>query len=967
MLMQTRILLLSLFFSLSWGSAMSQAIDTQNYRTYDGSHNNLNNPDWGAAGANVLVNTPVGYDNLISQPGGLDRPNPRRISNSIFAQDDLINDQLSLNDYCWVWGQFIDHDLGLTPDGNENLPIPVPQGDSWFDPFNTGQMTIPMKRNAFDPTTGTTIFNPRRHPNVITAYIDGSGVYGSGEHTAYWLRSFVGGKLKVSAGNLPPYNTYSGEHDGPIDPNAPHMDNPVGLTQKVFVCGDPRANENPALLSMHTLFVREHNRLCEELATKHPNWNDEQLYQHARKLVSGLIQSVMYDEWLPTVGVNLPAYQGYNPNMHAQVFNVFTAAAFRLGHTLLNGQLMRVENDGNPWPGGHLQLRNVFFNIQPVVEHGLDPIFKGMGIQMQQNFDSKVVNDVRNFLFGPPGAGGLDLVSINIARGRERGLPDFNTVRQAFNLPRYQFFQQINPSQEVYLKLISLYGDINEVDPWVGFLAEPRMSGKLFGPTLVRIMEVQFARLRDGDRFFYLNDPVLSQEEKDWIKRTTLRDIVMKNTGITLMQDNLFASMAHSEICSHMTAEIAGNVFTETGLPVAEVALEVVNNQAAPLQEQSGQDGSFLFEGVAACDVNMVMPSKGGPVNNGVSTGDLVLISRHILGVAPLDSPYKIIAADADHNGSITALDQIHIRKVILGIAIEFPNNTSWRFVKADYEFQTNTPLAENFPEWAAVDNVLSQDMAVDFIAIKVGDVNGDADLGGFAPGEIENRSIFAFQLEDQEVQAGRTYTLAFMAEDINRLSGYQFGLRYPTQALEFLGIEQGALPQLNTDNFGIFPQEGLITTSWVNAAASDQLSGSAPLFYLNFRALRDGQLSQLLSLDNSKTKSEAYNRFMETMGLSLAFGNTAAAELPAFALYQNQPNPFKEATVIPFRLPQEGWARLTVFDAAGKALLVKEADFGAGYNEWRLKRSELPAAGLLSYRLETDTNTATRRMIIAD
>ncbi|MDV7399903.1 peroxidase family protein, partial [Arthrospira platensis SPKY1] len=118
------------------------------------------------------------------------------------------------------------------------------------------------------------------------------------------------------AGNLPPYNTYSGERDGPIDPNAPHMDNPVGLTQKLFVCGDPRANENPVLLSMHILFVREHNRLCEELAQQHPDWNDEQLYQHARKLVSGLIQSVHYDEWLPTVGVNLPPYQGYNPNVH---------------------------------------------------------------------------------------------------------------------------------------------------------------------------------------------------------------------------------------------------------------------------------------------------------------------------------------------------------------------------------------------------------------------------------------------------------------------------------------------------------------------------------------------------------------------------------------------------------------------------------------------------------------------------
>jgi hypothetical protein len=343
-----------------------------------------------------------------------------------------------------------------------------------------------------------------------------------------------------------------------------------------------------------------------------------------------------------------------------------------------------------------------------------------------------------------------------------------------------------------------------------------------------------------------------------------------------------------------------------------------------------------------------------------------VFLSRHILGVAPLDSPYKVIAADADRNGAVTALDQIHLRKVILGIADAFPNNTSWRFVKADYEFLTNAPLTENFPEWAAVDNVLSEDMDVDFIAIKVGDLNGDANPTGFAPEATENRSVVAFQLEDLELQAGQVYALAFQAEAINRLSGYQFGLRYPVQALEFLGVEPGALPQLSLDNFGVFPAEGLLTTSWANALM-DQIDGQAPLFYLHFRALRDGQLSQLLSLDHSKTRSEAYNPFMETMSLALAFGPVAAAEQPAFALYQNQPNPFQEATAIPFRLPQEGWARLTVFDATGRVLLVREADFAAGYNEWRLKRSELPASGLLSYRLESDLDTATRRMIIVD
>ncbi len=964
--MKKRFTLLTIFVGISLAAA-AQPIDVQNYRTYDGSQNNLSNPDWGAAGANLLLNGPVGYDNLISTPAGPNRPNPRAVSNSLFAQDGFLNDPLNLSDFCWVWGQFIDHDFGLTPDGNEDASIPVPQGDSWFDPFNTGQMVIPMKRNVFDPATGSTTLNPRRHPNMITAFIDGSGVYGSDEQRANWLRTFSGGKLKVSAGNLPPYNTYNGEFDTPIDPNAPHMDNPVGQFSKLFVCGDPRANENPVLLSFHTLFVREHNRLCDELAAKHPDWADEQLYQHARKLVGGLIQSVVYNEWLPTVGVELEPYEGYDPTINAQLFNVFTAAAFRLGHTLLSGRLIRVDNSGNELPEGPMMLRDIFFNPTPVVQHGIEPIIKGLAVQPQQQFDSKVVDDVRNFLFGPPGAGGLDLASININRGRERGLPDYNSLRDAFGLPRYQFFQQINPTPAVYIKLISLYDDINDIDPWVGFLAEQRMPGKLLGPTLLQILKAQFTNLRDGDRFFYLNDPVLSEDEKQWVHRNTLHDIIMRNTGVTLMQDNVFAAMPHAEICAHMTSDVAGVVRTESGLPVPNVTVSIMNNSTTQAEQQSALNGAFRFTAVPACDVTMVMPSKNDGVSNGVSTADLLFIARHILGVEPLDSPYKIIAADVDRNGAVTALDQIYIRKIILGAASEFPNNTSWRFVKADFAFQSANPLSEDFPEWATVENVLSLDMDVAFVAVKVGDVTGDANPSNIDSDALENRAVLAFQVADMELQAGEVYEIAFSAADINNIRGYQFSLQYDVQALEFLGIAQGALPDLSAENFGIFPQEGLITSSWF-LAGEPRLSKGAPLFYLSFRALRNGSLSRLLSMNSSKTKAEAYNAFLESMGVGLEFtAGQLSAETPAFALHQNLPNPFSQATVIPFQMPADGWARLSVFDATGKLLLVKEGDFSAGYNEWSLKRSELAASGVLAYRLETENATATRRMILAD
>ncbi len=792
-------------------------------------------------------------------------------------------------------------------------------------------------------------------------------MYGSDEEHANWLRTFSGGKLKTSAGNLPPFNTYTGEYDSPIDPGAPHMDNPVGLSEKVFVAGDPRAGENPLLLSFHTLFLREHNRQCDLLVEKHPDWSDEQLYQYARKIVGAEIQAIVYNEWLPAMGVHLPEYEGYKPDVNPQLMNVFTAATFRMGHTLLNSRLMRVDADGNEMPEGHMLLRDAFFNPFPVMDMGLEPFLKGMAIQNQQSFDSKVIDDVRNFLFGPPGAGGLDLVSINLARGRERGLPDYNTVRAAFGLQRYTFFQQINNNPDVYIKLLGLYDSINDVDPWVGMLAETRMPGALFGPTVMKIMEVQFTALRDGDRFFFENDPILSEEEKAKISKTTLHDIIMLNTGVKLMQDEVFASTPPEEICDNMTVDVAGNVFTETGLPVPDVNVRIMNTSSTPMELFSSPEGDFYFFGVPSCDVNMIGMEKNEDVTNGVSTADLVFIQQHILGIRPLNSPYKVIAADADNNGRITALDQIQIRKAILGISTEFPNNSSWRFVAADYEFQTADPLSEDFPEVVTVDGVLSLDMDIEFVAIKVGDVTNDVDPDGLQDAPLEGRGLFALELDDMELEAGQVYDIAFSSDRLSDIGAFQFGLDYEEGVLEFLGIRPGVLTGLSEENFGIFPEEGMVTASWFKASDIQQ-ADEEPLFYLSFRALQNGRLSEQLRLNGSKTKAEAYDPYLEPMGLALEFN--APSSLPseaAFALYQNRPNPFTASTVIPFRIPNQGWARLTVFDAAGKLLLSKEGDFGAGYNEWQVKRSELPVSGLLYYRLETDEGTATERMIVAD
>ena len=255
-----------------------------------------------------------------------------------------------------------------------------------------------MFRSQADPASGTGPDNPRAPINNITAFIDASGIYGSNLNDANWLRMYSKGKLKMSDGKLLPYNTVTGEYDAPTDQYAPSMAMPFPFVSKWFISGDARANENPCLTSLHTLFTREHNRICAELLSQHPGWSDETLYQEARRRVSAEIQAITYEEWLPQMGLQLPAYQGYESEVNPQIMNVFSGAAFRYGHTTINNMLQRMNNEGHHMPEGDIMLRDAYFNPQAIKEvNGVEPYLIGMTITTQQDFDCKVIDDLRNF------------------------------------------------------------------------------------------------------------------------------------------------------------------------------------------------------------------------------------------------------------------------------------------------------------------------------------------------------------------------------------------------------------------------------------------------------------------------------------------------------------------------------------------------------------------------------------------
>nr|MDJ0972975.1 peroxidase family protein [Planctomycetota bacterium] len=371
-------------------------------RSIDGSGNNATNPFWGAAHIQLRRAVASAYADGLSQPSGAARPNPRAISNAVSAQTSAPANSVGASDMFWLWGQFLDHDIDLTEGATPPEPfhVQVPTGDLHFDPLNFGNVILPFMRSIYDVATGTN--NPRQQTNAITAWIDGSAVYGSDAVRQNALRTNDGtGRMRTSAGDLPPFNT------GGL-PNADNGGDPTAL----FLCGDVRANEQVGLTSLHTVFLREHNRLADELRLMNPHLTGEEIYQAARRYVGALMQSITFNEFLPVLlgPTAIAPYGGYQPAVQPDIDNVFSTACYRFGHSLVSSTVHRLDAQLLPIAEGPLALRDAFFSPNRILdEGGIDPILRGFAVTGAQELDTMIVDDLRNFLFGPPGAGGLDL------------------------------------------------------------------------------------------------------------------------------------------------------------------------------------------------------------------------------------------------------------------------------------------------------------------------------------------------------------------------------------------------------------------------------------------------------------------------------------------------------------------------------------------------------------------------------
>jgi len=423
------------------------------------------------------------------------------------------------------------------------------------------------------------------------------------------------------------------------------------------------------------------------------------------------------------------------------------------------------------------------------------------------------------------------------------------------------------------------------------------------------------------------------------------------------VQDNMGACTTVTKVA------LGGSTKNDEGEAVSDVQMTISGQGSATISTDDA--GEYMFTNIPAGQDYSLTPFKNDDLRNGVSTIDIVLISKHVLNVAKFDSPYKLIAADVNNSGSISTLDVVAIRKAVLFVADEFPSNTSWRFIDKNYIFTNPTnPFSEPFAEVVNMNNLTRDELNADFMAVKIGDVNGDAIPNGLLG--VDDRTFnesLNLTLHNQTFEKGDLITVTFQLEENESLAGLQSTINFDPSVLDLVEVIDDGV--INRTNLGLtLLQHGAITLSWDNAINQTLLHGQS-LFSLQFQTLAAGKLSEWLSLSSNYTTAEAYAADGEIYNLDLKFTDDSSNE--DLVLYQNKPNPFADATVVGFDLPTASNVSLTIFDLSGKVVNQQDAFYSAGYNEFKVEKGMLNASGVLYYRLDTPSGSATRKMILLE
>ncbi|MEP7196843.1 MAG: HYR domain-containing protein [Saprospiraceae bacterium] len=428
-----------------------------------------------------------------------------------------------------------------------------------------------------------------------------------------------------------------------------------------------------------------------------------------------------------------------------------------------------------------------------------------------------------------------------------------------------------------------------------------------------------------------------------------------------IVQDNL-------NICpdNNLTGKgkITGNLRNEHDEEASPVNVYLFNNQNM-MNQRIGSPYQF---GDLALNIDYtIVPERNDDHLNGVSTQDIVLIQKHILGKKQITSPYTLLAADVNNSGGITSADISEIRKLILGTIPEFTKVKSWTFVNNKYVFP-DPASPYSAPRNADIkfkQTTTSETIDASFMAIKMGDVSLDASASGVAT-KVRTSGALNLEIDEEQLVAGQSYSIAFKSSDFENIAGYQFTLRFDPTTLVYEGLESGVL---NTDasNFGTMKTaEGILTTSW-NSNKGESFSKDDNLFIVKFKALKSGSLRKLFAITNDITSVQAFDANDVVKDIKLNVRTKGGiVETGIFELYQNEPNPVSKLTSIGFRLAEAGPATLTIYEPNGRVLRVYDINGVKGLNKLEIKSQELSTASeILFYQLDADKNSATKKMLI--
>uniref|UniRef100_A0A8C0XC65 Thyroid peroxidase n=1 Tax=Castor canadensis TaxID=51338 RepID=A0A8C0XC65_CASCN len=546
-------------------------------------------PRWGASNTALARWLPPVYEDGFSQPRGW---NPTFLYNGFPLPPvgtqvtaslgwELVHDQYS--DFLTAWGQYIDHDIALTPQSasttafsggadclltceNQNpcFPIQLP-ANSWP---TAGAACLPFYRSSAACGTGDqgallgnlSAANSRQQMNSLTSFLDASTVYGSSAAAEKLLRNWTSaaGQLRVNARHrdagraLLPF----GPPRAPAacaPPPAPSAPPPGAPRAPCFLAGDGRASEVPALAAVHTLWLREHNRLAAALKALNAHWSADNVYQEARKLVGALHQIITMRDYVPRIlgpeafGQYVGPYEGYDSTVNPTVSNVFSTAAFRFGHATVHPLVRRLDADFQDHAGlPRLQLHDGFFSPWRLIqEGGVDPVVRGLlarpaKLQVQEQLMNE---DLTERLFVLSNSGTLDLASLNLQRGRDHGLPGYNEWREFCGLPRLDTPADLSraiANRSVVNKIMDLYKHPDNIDVWLGGLVENLLPRARTGPLFACLIGKQMKALRDGDRFWWENSLVFTEAQRRELKKHSLSRVICDNTGLTRVPVDAF-------------------------------------------------------------------------------------------------------------------------------------------------------------------------------------------------------------------------------------------------------------------------------------------------------------------------------------------------------------------------------------------------------------------------------------------